>query len=55
MARADYKNLGELLGVEFQSSDRTSVDDGIVLPTIGGSGAKYMQSSDAGPLSGGLS
>jgi superfamily I DNA/RNA helicase len=44
MARADYKALGDMLGVEFKGSDRTSVDDGIVLPTIGGSGAKYIQS-----------
>jgi len=45
MARADYKALGEILGVEFQGGDRTSVDDGIVLPTIGGSGAKYLQTA----------
>jgi hypothetical protein len=45
MSRADYKQLGEMLGVEFQGADRTSVDDGIVLPTIGGSGAKYLQSA----------
>jgi DNA helicase II / ATP-dependent DNA helicase PcrA len=44
MARADYKALGDMLGVEFNGADRTSVDDGIVLPTIGGSGAKYIQS-----------
>jgi len=45
MARADYKALGEILGVEFQAADRTSIDDGIVLPTIGGSGAKYLQAA----------
>ena len=44
MGRDDYKALGGMLGVEFNGSDRTSVDDGIVLPTIGGSGAKYIQS-----------
>jgi len=45
MGRKDYKNLGDILGVEFQAADRTSVDDGIVLPTIGGSGAKYLQAA----------
>jgi superfamily I DNA/RNA helicase len=44
MGRDDYKALGGMLGVEFNGADRTSVDDGIVLPTIGGSGAKYLQS-----------
>lgn len=44
MSRDDYKSLGDLLGIEFRGADRTSVHDGIVLPTIGGSGAKYMQS-----------
>lgn len=44
MGRDDYKALGDMLGLEFKGADRTSVHDGIVLPTIGGSGAKYMQS-----------
>jgi DNA polymerase III delta prime subunit len=54
MARADYKALGDMLGVEFKGSDRTSVDDGIVLPTIGGSGAKYIQSVMRARYRGGL-
>jgi hypothetical protein len=44
MGRDDYKALGDMLGLEFKGADRTSVHDGIVLPTIGGSGAKYLQS-----------
>ena len=44
MGRKDYTALGLILGLEFHGADRTSVDDGIVLPTIGGSGAKYLQS-----------
>jgi len=43
MGRDDYKKLGEILGVEFKNADSTSVDDGIALPTIGGSGSKYLQ------------
>jgi len=43
MSRADYSELGNMLGVEFNGADRTSVDDGIALPSIGGSGAKYLQ------------
>lgn len=45
MSRQDYGELGKILGVDFQGADRTSVDDGVQLPTIGGSGAKYMQAS----------
>ena len=43
MGRDDYKALGSMLGVTFQGSDNTSVDDGISIPAIGGSGAKYLQ------------
>jgi superfamily I DNA/RNA helicase len=43
MGREDYRILSKMLGVDFQGSDATSVDDGISIPTIGGSGAKYLQ------------
>ena len=43
VSREDYKKLGEILGVDFQGADSTSVDDGVLIPTIGGSGAKYLQ------------
>ena len=33
-----------MLGVDFEGTDATSMDDGIsFIPTIGGSGAKYLQ------------
>lgn len=43
MDHQDYKTLGSMLGVAFNGADRTSVDDGIALPAMGGSGAKYLQ------------
>lgn len=45
MSRQDYGELGKILGVDFQGADRTSIDEGVQLPTIGGSGAKYMQAA----------
>lgn len=39
----DYRTLGTMLGLTFNGADRTSMDDGIALPSIGGSGAKYLQ------------
>ena len=42
MGREDYKRLGSMLGVAFDGADATSVDDGISIPAIGGSGAKYL-------------
>ena len=43
MGREDYGILSKMLGVDFEGADSTSVDDGISIPTIGGSGAKYLQ------------
>jgi len=43
MGREDYKRLGSMLGVAFDGADATSVDDGIAIPAMGGSGAKYQQ------------
>lgn len=43
MSREDYKTLGRMLAVDFDGADRTSVHDGISIPAIGGSGAKYLQ------------
>jgi len=43
MGGKDYKVLGEMLRLDFDGADRTSADDGILIPAIGGSGAKYMQ------------
>ena len=42
MGREDYKRLGSMLGVAFDGADATSIDDGISIPAIGGSGAKYL-------------
>ncbi len=43
MQMADYKVIGEAVGLNFEGEDKTSIDDGITLPTIGGSGAQYLQ------------
>tara|TARA_R110000764_G_scaffold66950_3_gene139416 strand:+ start:2306 stop:3835 length:1530 start_codon:yes stop_codon:yes gene_type:complete len=43
MSREDYKVLGSLLGVAFDGADATSIDDGMSIPSMGGSGAKYLQ------------
>jgi superfamily I DNA/RNA helicase len=43
MGKQDYRALSDMLGVDFEGTDATSMDDGISIPTIGGSGAKYLQ------------
>ena len=43
MGREDYRSLSRMLGVDFDGSDSTSPDEGILIPTVGGSGAKYLQ------------
>ena len=41
--RQDYRILGAQLGLDLQGTDRTSPDDGVIIPTVGGSGSKYLQ------------
>ena len=43
MGPEDYNNIGREIGLTFEGKDFTSVDGGITLPTIGGSGARYLQ------------
>ena len=43
MDREDFKTLGRMLGVAFDGAAATSIDDGVAIPSIGGSGAKYLQ------------
>ena len=43
MDRSDYNLVGKSLGLDFEGSDSTSIDDGVILPTMGGSGSKYLQ------------
>ena len=43
MQVSDYQEIGAIVGLDFEGKDRTSVDDGITLPTLGGSGAQYLQ------------
>jgi len=45
MQMADYNAIGSDVGLNFEGDDKTSMDDGITLPTIGGSGAQYLQMS----------
>ena len=43
MSSDDYEALGEELGLRFDGKDNTSMDDGVSMPTIGGSGGQYLQ------------
>ena len=43
MSKQDYTKLGEMLAVDFDGADSTSVHDGIAVPSMKGSGAKYLQ------------
>ena len=43
MSGEDYKALGKILGLEFKGADSTSMDDGVSVPAMGGSGSKYLQ------------
>ena len=43
MGREDYRTLSNMLGVDFEGADATSPDEGVLIPTIGGSGSKYLQ------------
>lgn len=43
MGGKDYTLVGGMLGLDFKGADRSLPDDGIAVPAIGGSGAKYLQ------------
>jgi superfamily I DNA/RNA helicase len=43
MSPEDYNSIGREIGLTFEGRDFTSLDGGITLPTIGGSGARYLQ------------
>ena len=43
MNKEDYDNIGREIGLTFEGRDSVTLDDGISLPTIGGSGATYLQ------------
>tara|TARA_R110002096_G_scaffold41522_8_gene112226 strand:+ start:2492 stop:4021 length:1530 start_codon:yes stop_codon:yes gene_type:complete len=43
MGRKAYTELGKVLGLDFFGADAASVHDGVAVPSIGGSGAKYLQ------------
>ena len=43
MSKQDFNHLGEMLAVDFDGADSTSVHDGIAMPSMKGSGAKYLQ------------
>jgi superfamily I DNA/RNA helicase len=46
MSAADYKIIGDRLGVSFTGADMVSPDDGILMPATGGSGVYYLQILD---------
>ena len=39
----DYSKIGDMLGLVFAGADSSSMDDGIQIPTMLGSGSKYLQ------------
>ena len=43
MSAEDYAVVGSDLCLNFEGDDKTSIDDGVKLPTIGGSGSQYLQ------------
>ena len=43
MSPEDYANIGREIGLTFEGKDYTSLDGGVTLPTVGGSGARYLQ------------
>ena len=36
LSTEDYADLGDKIGLTFEGDDRTSIDDGVSMPTIGG-------------------
>ena len=43
MSKEDYDNIGREVGLTFEGKMRMSLEDGLSMPTIGGSGSKYLQ------------
>ena len=43
MSKEDYDNIGRELGLTFEGKMRMSLEDGLSMPTLGGSGSKYLQ------------
>lgn len=43
LSTEDYADLGSKIGLTFEGDDKTSIDDGVSMPTIGGSGSQYLQ------------
>ena len=43
MNKEDYDNIGREIGLDLRGKDRTNLEDGLSLPTLGGSGSKYLQ------------
>ena len=42
MNKEDYDNIGREIGLTFEGKIRTNLEDGMSLPTLGGSGSKYL-------------
>lgn len=43
MNKQDYDNIGEMVGLTFEGKMTNNLEDGLSLPSIGGSGAVYLQ------------
>jgi len=43
MSSEDWEDLGLKINLNFEGKDKTNIDDGVSMPTIGGSGSQYLQ------------
>ena len=43
MTKEDYDNIGRDTGLTFKGKVTTSLEDGLLMPTLGGSGSDYLQ------------
>ena len=43
MKKDDYDNIGETVGLTFEGKLSNSLEDGMALPSLGGSGSDYLQ------------
>lgn len=43
MNKEDWEAIGQAIGLTFDKADVADIDDGISLPTVGGSGSAYLQ------------
>jgi len=50
MSKEDYDLIGGMIGLTFEGRMRNDLEDGLTMPSIGGSGAEYLQMSSRARL-----